>query len=215
MRRRIFAILLLILTVFSVGCEKNREYDESEVILAAKTLIKNSAELNEIYWGKGIAHTGDISTSNGYYYEADVIDLKKYGIETVDGLIKKTGETFSKSYSENIFETKLSSVYDEEGIYSYARYYQKYSDAENKEPEAIMVYSKAINLLTDEVEYLYDTISCEGSKGETVYVKISVTVTRGDNSQEREITIGLIEEDVGWRIDTPTYISYDEQQGKK
>ena len=205
--------LILILTTL-VGCLSSCgdiEYDEAEVKAAAEKLIPLSDELNNIYWGEGIAYSSDLSTSNGYYYEADTEDLKRYGIETIEDLKKKTKEVFSDAYSEIIFSTALNSVSDEEGVYSYARYYQKYSDAFQKEPEAIMVYSKAMILLTGEVRYLTDTITVLGAEKDIVYVTVDAEVTRENEKQMKNIKVGFALCDGGWKIDTPTYLSFDEK----
>ena len=208
--------IISLLTLFALLCsliscgEKNREYDESEVKQAAEILISKSAALNQIFWGEGIGYISDSSYSVGYYYPADIFSLYNYGIETVDDLKEKTMEVFSFAYSQNIFSTVLSSLNDGDGIYAYARYYQKYSDAEEKVPETIMVYSKALVLLKDEVRYNFDTMEVIGSKKETVFVTLTVDVVRGENTQTRALKVGLIEEEDGWRIDTPTYMSYVE-----
>ena len=73
-----------------------------------------------------------------------------------------------------------------------------------------MVYSKALVLLKDEVSYNFDTLEVIGSKKEIVYVTLTVEVRRDENTQMRTLKVGLIEEDNGWRIDTPTYMSYVE-----
>lgn len=211
MKRIVSLIIVFGLLCSLVSCkEKNREYDENEVKLAAESLIRKSAELNYIFWGEGIGYINDASYSVGYYYPADIFSLLSYGIETIDDLKEKTKKVFSSSYSENIFSTVFSSLGDEDEIYGFARYYQKYSDAENKEPECIMVYSNALVLLNDEVSYDFDTLKVIGSKKQTVYVTLSVNVKRGENTQSRELKVGLVEEEGGWRIDTPTYMSYVE-----
>ena len=46
---------LVIISLFSCK-EKNREYDREIVLAAARELIEDSKELNEIYWGKGISY---------------------------------------------------------------------------------------------------------------------------------------------------------------
>lgn len=211
MKKIISLLLLLALLCSFISCgDKNREYDENEVKLAAEELIRSSAELNRIFWGEGIGYIDDASFSVGYYYPADMFSLYDYGIETVDDLKEKTKKVFSQAYSQNIFSTVLSSLTDGDGIYAFARYYQKYSDAEYKEPECIMVYSKALVLLNDEVIYNYDTLQVIGSKKEIVYVTLTVDVRRDEKIQTRTLKVGLIEEENGWRIDTPTYMSYVE-----
>lgn len=207
----LISVILVTAAVFSVtSCD--RKYNEEEVLEAAKALIEDSKKFNLIYWGEGIPYVRDESSSNGYYYPANPIEVKKMGFETVEELKEITGEVFSESYCKSIFSSALSSYGDEDGIYGLTRYYQKYSDAYMTEPECIMVYSRATVFLTDEVEYLYDTMVVTGSKKETVYVKLSVNVTRDDKTQTREMKVGLCEEASGWRLDTPTYITYYEEQ---
>ena len=91
---KIKAFLLTIVVIFSVfgtnSCKKevkDRDYDEAQVLAAAKDLIQKSEKLNDIYYGYGIeADTGDINNANGYYYPADVLSLEKFGVETVNDI---------------------------------------------------------------------------------------------------------------------------------
>lgn len=213
MKKTVSLLTLVILLAFCLNLTScNRKYDEMVVKEEAARLIAASVELNEIYWGKGIGYINDAAGSNGAYYEANFFDLVKYEIRTVDDLKDKTRLVFSEGYCESIFQTAFSSVVDEEELQFYARYYQKYADEYNKEPITIMVYSLAKVLLTDEIEYHYDTLQVIGSKKETVYVQIEVSVTREDKTQRKVLKIGLVEENLGWRLDTPTYSSYNETE---
>ena len=203
MKRTLSAILILTLIVSLLSCgEKDRDYDEYDVKIAAETLIKKSRSLNEVYWGRGIGYYEDDNYADGYYLPADPVSLYELGFETLDQLKEKTGEVFSKKYCEAIFDSTFVSDADA-GTFVTKRYYQGI--------DCIMVYSKANVFLTDKVTYLYDTITVTGSSGETVFVKIKVKVERGELSQERDIEIGLVEEEAGWRIDTPTYASYRQE----
>jgi hypothetical protein len=79
-----------------------------------------------------------------------------------------------------------------------------------------MVYSEAIVLLDDTVVYNYDTMRVTGSKRESVFVSIDVTVTSPEGEvQTNTLSIGLIEEKDGWRINTPTYSSYNKYKDKE
>ncbi len=212
--KRITALFTALVALFaSLTCLSscNRSYDEEEIKNEALLLIASSISLNEIYWGRGIEYVEDTSSASGAYYPANPLSLARYGFGTIDGLRKLTRSVFSEKYCENIFSTRLSSITDESGIRVYARYYQKYSDADEKEPECIMVYKDADVFLIDEVEYLYETLKVKGSKKDTVYVELTVRVTRGEKVQERTIEVGLVEEENGWRISTPTYMVYNEK----
>ena len=212
--KRIITLFVAISLIFSLGLNLtscDREYDEAEVKAAAEVLIEKSLFLNDIYWGKGIPYTPGLSSS--LYCEADFIALSVLGFTTVDELKTKTEEVFSENYCADIYSTSFSSIKDGEEIQFYARYYQKYEDEFQTEPICIMVYSRFENMIPDKVEYLYDTLTVTHSEGETVYVKIQANVTRDEeHSQIREMLIGLVEEENGWRIDTPTYLKYNDRQ---
>lgn len=215
MRKRLmglFSLVLMIFVLFStVSCD--RSYDEAEVTANASRLLKEAEVLNEIYYGKGIRY---ITTgyTDGYYYEADPMHLHQLGFSTVEELKNKTLATFTKGYSEQIFATKLSMIEDETGVQQMVRYYQKYEGINILAPVCIMVYSKAPVSLKDELIYDYASIRVTGSHGQTVIVEVDVTVKSGDKSQLITLTIDLIEEDDGWKIDNPCYANYNDNYGE-
>ena len=212
----IISILLVISSIVILivkNTNKNREYDEQEVLAAAVSLIKKSEKLNELYYGKGILHTQDTSAANGYYYPADTSSLRKFGVSTIKDIENLTRECYTVSLSNNIISTKLSSVSDEDGILAYARYYQKYDTLDTKKEECIMVYINSPVYLTDEIEYDYESLSVSGVKGEEVFVTIKVTVTNSEGkTQTKDLEISLLEEENGWRINSPTYVKYFDRQ---
>ena len=215
MKRIISLTLLFIFLSFAfISCGDDeipdRSYNESEVISAAKTLIFKSRDLNDIFWGKGIAWSDDTSTSQGYYFMADDISLKSYGVENVSDIERITRETFSEFESNRIFSTVFSSISDSTGIQYMARYSQKYAD-DGVTPEYILVYTKYPIIFVDTVDYDYESLRVSGVKGNTVYVDIDCTVTNPEGkSQKRTLTVSLVEESSGWRIDSPTYCAYSE-----
>ncbi len=201
-------ILVLAAALLLVGCgTDNREYDEDEVKIAAARLIKQSQELNDIFWGTGIAYIEDGGYKNGYYYPADPVALRDLGYETVEDILVETAKVFSAAYTESIAASVFSAKVGDYSMMGYTRYYQ--------EIDVIMVYTIYEPLLKDEVEYMYDQITVLGSEAEKVIVEIPIKVTRGELSQTRNITVDLVEEENGWRIDSPTYASYREKEVPK
>lgn len=212
--RKIIGVLLLITLIISVltmsSC--NRKYDEAEVEEATRKLLKEAELLNKLYYGSGIKYFD--SEENGYYKEADPSHLGELGFSDINGLKALTEKTFSDEYSNLIYTTILSAMTDGTSIISAARYYQAY-DEETKEPTHIMVYSNFKPMFKDTLEYDYGSIRVEKSKKEKVFVSVNATVTTSEGkSQSVEITVILIEEEDGWKIDNPTYANYNELKDK-
>ena len=202
--------LCLLLSLISCG-EQNRTYDEEEVLAAARVLLPAAEKLNEIYYGDGIRPDLERSEEkNGVYYPAVKEDLGRYGITTVDSLKEKTREVFTVDYATLIFSTKLSSVSDGDSVLSLSRFYQAYDGTgADKTPTLFMVNSAEKGLLVDTLTYHYDTLSVDGSEGNFVYVTLTVTAQNdAGESVDVSLRVGLLEEEDGWRIDTPTYARY-------
>ena len=213
MKKIIFKITLilsvLIMTAGALVSCGDRKYDENEVKAAAKQLIADSVVLNEIYWGEGIAYDDDKNFSDGVYYQAIYTSHYQHGFTTIADLKRITKKTFSKEFSETVFSTVLSSITDGNEIFL-TRYYQKYNTLDGKTPECIMVHSEWEPVFTSEVEYDFESIKVLGSEKETVFITIDCTVTKDALlPQKRTVKISLIEEEDGWKIDSPTFVNYD------
>ena len=219
---KIKAFLLTLVVIFSAfslnSCKekvKDREYNESEVLEAARTLIKKSETLNEIYYGHGIEYDiGDTSNANGYYYPADLMSLDKYGVTNVEDIKRLTRECFTTGQSDYMINTVLSSIRDSNGdVIYFARYYQEYETLNENVEKCVMVYSKYEVLLVDTVEYLYDTLRVVDVEGEIIKVQLEVKAISPQGSiQTKKVVVNLLEEDNGFRIDSPTYVRNTEIQ---
>ena len=208
MKIKALLLTLIVIIAFLSSCSNDREYVETEVIESANALIKKSEKLNDLYYGYGIAYVDNESESVGAYYRADPFSLDYFGVENLRDIEELTYECYSFDMSQSIISTKLSSISDENGIQGYARYYQKYSALDDSE-ECIMVYKNASVYLTDKVVYDYDSIRVLGSKGEEVFVEIDITVSNSDGkTQNQTLKISFVEESSGWRINSPTYAKY-------
>ena len=192
-------IFALLLTSFT-SC--NRSYDEEEVISAAKELLKSAEKLNYIYFGEGIRYI-DSDNAISVYKEADKAHLEELGFDTVDELKELTQKTFSSAYSQILYSTILDTLRDGENIVGYKRYY--YDEAKG----IMMVNTSFKTLLYSTNVYNYDSIKVNGSKEDKVYLTVSSTViNEKGKSKVVDLTITLIEEEVGWRLDNPVYANY-------
>ena len=206
LRGLITVVLLIILSLsVLVSCENDRDYDEAEVILAARELIKKSETLNYIYYGKGFLFTDE---GSGIYKKIDSAQSLKYGIDTIDELKAMTYEVFSSERAALIIATVLSPIQDEDGkILHYARYYQHTDESESY----IMVNGIYEYSMTNGIEYNYDGVRVYDVEGEVIVVSVPVTLTRADGKiKETELKIKLIEEENGFRICSASHAVYDE-----
>ena len=200
--------LATLLSLLSCEKEKNREYDETEVKTAAKNLIEASLFLNEVYYGKGIpiAEAAQ-SVTQGTYKEANGEYLARHGIVNLKALREMTAKVFSDAVCEQINSTVFESVRDDGVVKSYVRYFEKTTT----QGMFIMVDTKAVVYFTGAREYLYDTLEVLGSEGERVKVSLTVRVEDEEGIfHEMPLTVALIEETDGWRLDGPTYMKYNE-----
>lgn len=199
MKKLISLLLVAVSLLLLPSCNKDKSYDEAEVKAAAKTLIREAAVYNDIFWGKGIPYIEDINFSNGIYYAADPTYLYEMGFSKLDDIYIRAANIYSEDY--------LNSIYIGMSTSGSVRYYQ--------ETEYIMVNSKYEPFLKDEVKYLYDTIEILGYDGDVLELEITVNVTRDGATQTRERKIDLVKEDGGWRIDSATYTTYRPESTQK
>ena len=198
MKKIISLVLVAVSLLLLPSCSSDCSYDEAEVKAAAEDLIRDAAVYNDIFWGGGIPYDKG-GYSNGIYYAADVTYLHKMGFLKLEDIYKKAANIYSADY--------LDSIYLGMNTNGKVRYYE--------ESKYIMVNSNYEPFLVDEIRYLYDTLEVLGSDGDTVSVKISVKVTRGEATQTRDKEIDLVKEGERWLIDSPTYTTFRPEGLKK
>ena len=209
--RTVSLLLLLTVLLSLVSCEKDREYNEDEVLAAARELIELSVPLNEIYYGEGLGYDKDDDI--GAYKRATAYSLMKYGLDTVDDLRKKTREVFSQSMSLSLFSMALDPIYSGENIIGYRRYYQEYDEDGN--PTSIMVKANYEHFGSGKIEYR-DGISVKDVEGEIIVLSVPITLTRESDGKTRDtvIEVRLIEEAEGWRLHSDTFAVYNESSDR-
>lgn len=209
---KIIALILVIASLPLSLTSCDRKYDEAEVKEAATSLMKEAAKLNEIYYGEGFAYLETSQHNVSIYSEADPNSLNGYGIKTIGDLKQKTLEVFSEDHAESMFKSAFSGSFtNQNGTSNLSRYYQKYDD-KGENAICIMVNTSYKPIMNGINLYDFDSIKVIGSKDDYVYFTIDVTVISGNNTQEHNIRVRLIEEDDGWRISSTTFANYNELQ---
>ncbi len=204
--KRILALLLIIVTCISIcSCEKDRDYDEAEVLAAAKTLIEKSLPLNELFYGKGLEFSDD---GIGIYKKATEQSIKDFGFTTVEEMKSAVREIYASSYAESIITSDIfSAITVDEIIVKYTRYYQSTDDDGN--PNGIMVKSDYDYPLKNSYTY-HEQMEVIDVEGEIIVVRTLVTAVSEEGAVKNvNLDIKLIEEEAGWRLLTPTYVVYN------
>ena len=204
--------LIGLMLVFALSCAllscSSSEVDEEEVKTAAKELIEGSFIINEIFYGNGIPTVGEEEPEG--YKEADPVFLSKYGLSDIESLKNMTKKVYSTAMSDAIFRTKLSAVSDNGVIISYAHYYQSSEEDGGDVGGKLMVLSGAEALFGEKNEYIYDTLTVESVKNGRVTLSVDVNVINSEEkSQKVTNNITLVYENDAWRLDTLTFIKYN------
>ncbi len=227
MIKRILSLALLAVMLLSlISCEKNREYNEKEVVAAAAELIKKTEALNVIYYGKGFMYDELSSEAIGAYKKVLEEEFLEYGINSLEKLESMTRAVYTSSYAEEIIKTKLGSVKDENGNLLYIpRYIERETELSALAPEEfyknydykilddgsilikeIYAHTDYDIIFRDEIEYLYDTIKVSSVSGEFITVSIEINITNKEGKTKKDLLeITMLEETSGWRIDSPTF----------
>lgn len=206
----VILLLCLVLTTLLCACAPPaREYDEAQVLTAARELLKRSVPLNDLFWGEGLSPwMAEDAAVQGNYREVSPADMQTFGVRNIDDIRQKTFEVFTQDYGTEILSTKISSVNTGSGVASLARYAQSYTD--EGDYDTLYVLTTATVYLTDTVVYDYESMRVSGADSERVFVTLSATVTDAEgHSQTAELTLSLLEEEAGWRLDAPTYLRYN------
>ena len=208
--RRISAIILVVIMTLSLfSCkgekEKDREYDEAEVLSAVAKLIERSYAVNELLYGRGLEYTDE---GVGVYKMATEESLSDFGFSTISQMQDEIRAVYATSLAESMINSDVfSSIKVDDVIVGYTRYYQ--STDEDGNPNGIMVKSDYDYPLKNSYTYS-DSFEVSDVEGEVIVISALVTVTREDGVVKNEnLKIRIIEEKSGWRLLTPTYVVYN------
>jgi hypothetical protein len=218
MKRILWIVFCLTLLLScAVSCKKEpepetpREYVESEVQTAAEGLLLNCGEVNHILWGVGIpVSEREDAQKKGNYTEVDPDWAQMMDIYKVDDLRAFCREVYATEICEMVERTVFSAVKDsEDNVISLVRYYDSTEDGKSY----LMVNTKSTVYFERDAEYLIDTLKIKEVKAEKIYLTVDVLVYSEQNQpQTRTLTFSILEEESGWRLSTPTYMTYVSEQ---
>lgn len=199
----LFLIVLTALTFASCGAA----LDDEQTKEVAAPLIEASFNVNEIFFGKGLAHEGN-SSFDGYDPESD--DASKYEVKpvkyytvtderyhSIDELKEAARAVYTDAYLENVFAVAFEGMTQGDGtIYKYPRYVSNVigtlsinADAETENAIANRTYDLS-------------TIKVTGGSSKVVYFTVQSYV---DGVEDQLIKLSIRDEGNGWRLDSPTY----------
>ena len=211
--KRIFSILtviIMLLTIVFTATSCDRDYDEEEVLTAAGSLLRKAQTLNEIYYGRGLMCDELSVESVGSYRLVLDEELEKYGINTLDDIKVMTRNVFTAGCSSEIINTRLDSIYDANGEIIYQARYIEHSPGADKE-KFIYVDPNYTVLMTDTIEYYFDTVKVKDVEELYIYMSVEAKITnQNGDSRIREIEFTMLEEESGWRLDSLTFAVYEE-----
>jgi len=205
--RLMAALSALVIMAGLASCSEEKiEYEESEVVDAAKALIEASYEINEIYFGKGLPISEEDSEAAKEFYAGLDLDMaavdflpvtEEAPYHSIDEIKKATAKVYSKEYCEMLYERAFTGVSSENGSSAaLARYIE---DSKGVLTARLDIADTCIPL-----DRTYDPESIKVTETEPKKAKISVdSFVKGE--KDENLTFTLVLEEDGWRLDTPTY----------
>ena len=215
-RRGVCLLLAALLSVLLAlpalaGCSSPKHTAE-ELRPILEELLPKSAELNEIYFGKGLPITQDEDAVRAFYasFDTDVTALSyapvdtACGYENVDDIKRATLEVFSENYAGFLFDRAFTGISDtfDEGLETEHRetaLYAMYLEQDGYLTKRLDIEKDALHLgRTFDLDSL--TVLRENKTGVQVLLKSFL-----DGAPSMDVEIWLVETETGWRLDSPTY----------
>ncbi len=221
-RRILSAVLAAVVFAGMVSLYSCGGMEEDEIRPILSDLIDKSAELNEIYFGKGLPLSDSAEKFQELYdtFDVDVAQINYHpvsddcGYSTIDEIKAATLEVFTPEYSEYLFERAFSGISDTLGS----------EDGDVKQVAGYAMYLEQDGILTARMDLAEDDIldrsrSYDVDRMEIVrqkddYVIVKVPVVYSDESGGagesgspaiEAVEMKLVNTADGWRLDTPTY----------
>lgn len=178
-------ILIVIFTISIAGCTSKVSEEEAKAIF--NTIVKESYELNVIYFGEGLKPQIPEDENDLY---VPVQGSENYTAKLP--LVERTREIFSTDYASDIIKTAFEG---EIGAIGSSAIYARYIEYDG-------YLSVRRNIKGVEVAK-YDYTTTEIIKISSRFIVAKIKTNNLEKNEYVEIT--LINEEDGWRIDSATY----------
>lgn len=205
--KRILALIFVSALLLSALPSCGAALDEEGVRAVAAPLIEASFEINDIFFGDGLAHEGDASFDN---YVPDGNDSSKYDVKpvqylvvtddrflSIDDLKEAARAVYTDAYLANVFKIAFEGMTQGDGtVYQYPRYVSNVIGTLSVRSDA----AEENNLKNR--TYDLSTVKVTGGSKNLVYFTVQSYV---DGAQDVTVRLSLRDEGNGWRLDSPTY----------
>ncbi len=178
---------LILIAIFAVSIAGCKSVSDTEAKAIFNTLVKESYELNVIYFGDGLKPQVPENESDLY---APVQGSENYTAKLP--LVERTREIFSSDYASDIIKTAFEG---EAGAVGTTAVYARYIEYEG--------YLSVMRNIEGIEVAKYDYSTTEIIKNSKRFIIAKIKTTNLEKNDFVEIT--LINEENGWRIDSATY----------
>ncbi len=199
MKTKIISLILAITAVLTLASCGVSKADKEEICAAAKELITASYEINEIYFGRGL----DVTEKEVLVHTEYVYVDESTGYSNIDAVKEATAKVYSTDYCEDYLYVMafegIKSGDDEESAISYPRMRE---DTKGKLCQLKSVSEEGADLKRT---YDFDSIKVESYVRGVAIIKIKSLIDGEYDEAAGEITLTLVRQADGWRLDSPTY----------
>ena len=200
-----FLLFLNFLSLSLVSCS-DQEITKEELFPAVEELVEESKILNEIIFGEGIPTLAS-GKAVGYYRECNMLVLSDWGFESVTDIKAAIARIYSHSMASFMEERAFASLTAGDAVQG-ARYYED-------EDGVLMAKSNAEVFLTGDVVYDYSTLRILSQRKGIVSMEMQATVSSASGSKQvRTITLEVEKKGNTFKLNSPTYLVYDEYLDK-
>lgn len=198
----ILTLVLVLLPILAACGGGGAAVTADEVLPVARTLIEKSVLVNTIMIGDGFP-TGNEAFGEFLYGDRAFED--EHNLHSVEDILTLTASV----YSTPIYTVLYDDVITKDGVLPPD--YQNRAVTDTNPSGGVLVHRDREGWYKDTThEYLYDTMTMTAASQDAATVTLTVRVQpEGYEPREKEISLNLIRNETGWRLDKLTYVAYD------